>query len=139
MWAWAKGVGLITIDTITGVGTIDTPSNLLVEGLTLTPEGLFFGAVQTKLWRYDQETNTLAVACPNLFGETEALETMPDGWLLVGTHQVPFGWYVLNTLTCELILVGETLSNQFRDVEESCPYLKNKVIRTKNKILAQNI
>ena len=42
---------------------------------------------------------------------------MPDGWLLVGTHQVPFGWYVLNTLTCELILVGETLSNQFRDVE----------------------
>jgi Leucine-rich repeat (LRR) protein len=117
LWAWAKGVGLITIDTITGVGTIDTPSNLLVEGLTLTPAGSFFGAVQTKLWRYDQETNTLAVACPNLLGETEALETMPDGWLLVGTHQVPFGWYVLNTLTCELILVGETLSNQFRDVE----------------------
>ncbi|NJO16016.1 MAG: choice-of-anchor D domain-containing protein [Thioploca sp.] len=117
LWAWAKGAGLITIDTITGVGTIDTPSNLLVEGLTLTPAGSFFGAVQTKLWRYDQETNTLAVACPNLLGETEALETIADGWLLVGTHQVPFGWYVLNTLTCELILVGETLSNQFRDVE----------------------
>ena len=63
LWAWAKGVGLITIDTITGVGTIDTPSNLLVEGLTLTLEGSLFGAVQTKLWRYDQETNTLGRVC----------------------------------------------------------------------------
>jgi hypothetical protein len=116
LWAWAKGVGLITIDISTGIGTVEIASDLLVEGLTLTPE-VVFGAVQTKLWRYDREANTLEVACTNLLGETEALEMMPDGLLLIGTHQVPLGLYALNALTCELILAEETLSNQFKDVE----------------------
>ncbi len=119
LWAWAKGVGLITIDLNTGAGTVEIASDILVEGLTLTQDSnpVWFGAVQTDLWRYDREANTLEVACTNLLGETEALEMMPDGLLLVGTHQVPFGLYALNALTCEPIMAEETLSNQFQDVE----------------------
>ncbi|HEC83668.1 MAG: hypothetical protein DRR08_08485 [Candidatus Parabeggiatoa sp. nov. 2] len=120
LWAWAKGDGLITINPITGVGTLEMPSTVLIEGLTLSKETgrtVFYGSVNTALWVYDMDANTLDVACTNLFGETEALEMMPDGLLLVGTHNVPFGLHAFNPETCEVIMADETLTNQFNDVE----------------------
>ncbi|MDM8562110.1 cohesin domain-containing protein [Candidatus Marithioploca araucensis] len=128
LYAWAKGDGLITIDDLTtGEGTLVLPySKPLIEGLTLKKnEGnVFFGAVGTDLWQYDLVAKTLEVICPDkLLGETEALEIMPDGLLkpdgllLIGTHNVPFGLHAFNPETCEVIEADKTLSNQYNDVE----------------------
>lgn len=122
LYAWAKGDGLITIDITTGAGTLVLPYHTtpLIEGLTLkkNENNIFFGAVGTDLWRYDKNTETLDVLCPNqLLGETEALEITPEGLLLIGTHNVPFGLHAFNAQTCEIIEVEETLSNKFNDVE----------------------
>jgi len=64
------------------------------------------------------------VPCTNLFGETEALEMvsdglkiLPAGFLLVGTHNVPFGLHAFNPENCEVIIADETLTNKFKDVE----------------------
>jgi cysteine-rich repeat protein len=133
LYAWAKGDGLITIDDLTtGESTLISPYNKsLIEGLTLKKnEGnVFFGAVGTDLWQYDKDADTLKVICPNgLLGETEALEIIPDGLiirdslitpdglLLVGTHNVPFGLHAFDAQKCKII-EAETLSNQFNDVE----------------------
>jgi hypothetical protein len=120
LYAWAKDDGLITIDLATGNGTLVLDSNIQLEGLTLKKnEGnVFFGAVGTDLLRYDGATNTLEVLCPNqLLGETEALEITPEGLLLVGTHNVPFGLHAFDAQTCQVIEADETLSNKFYDVE----------------------
>jgi hypothetical protein len=63
------------------------------------------------------EAGTLKVACTNLLGETEALEITPEGLLLIGTHNVPFGLHAFDVETCEVIEADETLSNKFNDVE----------------------
>jgi hypothetical protein len=121
LYAWAKGEGLITIALTNGAGTLKLPAtDIPIEGLTLRKDQghIFFGAVQTDLWQYDMDAKTLEVICPNkLLGETEALETMSDGLLLVGTHNVPFGLHAFNAQTCEVIMADETLSNKFDDVE----------------------
>jgi len=120
LYAWAKDDGLITIDLATGNGTLVLDSNIQLEGLTLKKnEGnVFFGAVGTDLLRYDGDTNTLDVICPNqLLGETEALEITPEGLLLVGTHNVPFGLHAFDAQTCQVIEADKTLSNKFDDVE----------------------
>jgi len=58
------------------------------------------------------------VICPDkLLGETEALEIMPNGLLLIGTHKVPFGLHAFDVETCQVIEADETLSNQYNDVE----------------------
>jgi Leucine-rich repeat (LRR) protein len=127
LYAWAKGDGLTTIDLITGNGTLVLPAaDILVEALTLDKNQgrLFFGVDGTDLWQYDMTANTLEVICPNgLRGETEALEIMPDGLLtpngllLVGSHEVPFGLHAFDTQSCQIIEADETLSNQYNDVE----------------------
>jgi hypothetical protein len=121
LYAWAKGDGLITIeDLTTDEGTLVLPYNKpLIEGLTLKKDegNVFFGAVGTDLWQYNWDTDTLNVLCPNkLLGETEALEITPEGLLLVGTHDVPFGLHAFDIQTCQII-EAETLSNEFNDVE----------------------
>jgi len=79
---------------------------------------VFFGAVGTDLWEYDGNSGILEVLCPNaLFGETEALEIMPEGLLLIGTHHVPFGLHAFDAETCEVIDADKTLSNKYNDVE----------------------
>jgi len=128
LYAWAKGDGLITIDDFGTSGTSAALSSTLIlpykkpliEGLTLKKnEGnVFFGAVGTDLWQYDRDTDTLDVLCPNkLLGETEALEITPNGLLLIGTHQVPFGLHAFDVQSCQVIEADETLSNKFDDVE----------------------
>jgi hypothetical protein len=121
LYAWAKGDGLITIDLTTGQGTLVLASQeTQIEGLTLKKEAglIFLGAVGTDLWQYNSETKMLEILCPNqLLGETEALEITPEGLLLIGTHNVPFGLHAFEIETCKPIEADETLSNQFDDVE----------------------
>ncbi|MDM8569418.1 myxococcus cysteine-rich repeat containing protein, partial [Thiotrichales bacterium HSG1] len=123
LYAWAKGDGLITIDPITGIGTLVLASNIQVEGLTLGKDiygsfnNMLYGSVNTELWTYDMNTKKLEVTCTNLFGETEALEVMPYGELLVGTHNVAFGMHAFNPDGCHISTADATLSNKFKDVE----------------------
>jgi len=112
---------LISINLVTGQGTLVLASqDTQIEGLTLKKQAglIFLGAVGTDLWQYDSETNVLEILCPNqLLGETEALETTPEGLLLIGTHNVPFGLHAFEIDSCEVIEADKTLNNQFDDVE----------------------
>ena len=120
LYAWAKGNGLITIDLTTGKGTLVLASQAQIEGLTLKKAAgpIFLGSVGTDLWQYDSEADILKVLCPNqLLGETEALEITPEGILLIGTHQVPFGLHAFDIQTCQIVEADKTRSNQFDDVE----------------------
>jgi hypothetical protein len=120
LWAWAKGEGLITIDLITGKGTLIVPADILVEGLTLSQEEegtVFRGAVDKALWVYNLEADTLDVACTNLPGETEGLETMPDGTLLISIHEdKTLSLHAFDPKTCEVVANADIPTNK-DDVE----------------------
>jgi len=87
LWGWAKGNGLIQIDTTFGIGSLEKQSTTMVEGLTLLDNGKFYGSVNTELWEYDMNTDQFNKICANLPGQMEALETMPNGLLLGGVHE----------------------------------------------------
>ena len=121
LYAWAKGDGLITIDLATGSGKMEIPSNAPVEGLALSEQqGLvFYGAVNTALdlWEYNPNTGNLNI-CTNLPGETEALEMMPDGLLLFGTHNdSSFSLHAFDPEICEVIADEDIPTGRFNDVE----------------------
>ncbi len=121
LWAWAKGDGMITIDPTTGIGTLAIPSDIPIEGLTLSKETsrtVFYGSVNTELWVYDMDADTLKVACTNLLGETEALEMMPDGILLKGIDKdKSFSLHAFDAKACQVVVEANMPTNQFNDVE----------------------
>ncbi|EDN69296.1 secreted protein [Beggiatoa sp. PS] len=121
LWAWSKGNGLITLDLVTGVGTLAIPSDKLVEGLTLSKEPnhtVFYGSVNTELLIYDLETDRLDEVCTNLLGETEALEMMPDDLLLISTHQdTTFSLHAFDPKICQIVEEANIPTEQFNDVE----------------------
>jgi len=123
LWAWAKGKdgGMITIDLTTGVGKLKIPSDIPVEGLTLSKETnrtVFYGSVNTELWVYDMDAETLEVACNNLLGETEALEMMSDGLLLMGIDKdKSFSLHAFDAKACQVVIEANMPTNQFDDVE----------------------
>jgi len=122
LYAWAKDDGLITIDLTTGNGNMEIPSNAQVEGLALSENNdttRFFGAVNTdlELWKYNPNSGNLNI-CPNLPGETEALEMMPDGLLLFGTHNdSSFSLHAFDPQACQLIADKDIPTGKFNDVE----------------------
>jgi len=118
LWGWAKEEGLITIDLVTGKGTLVIPSDVLVEDLTLakTAEMTFYGAVNTDLWVFKPGTNSLKVACRNLPGETESLEMLTDTLLLLGTHKGST-LQVFDVKACQLVNEVSIPTEQFKDVE----------------------
>jgi len=107
LWAWAKDDGLITIDTQNGVGTmVKEFPGVLIEDITWNNAGTHIYASQnTNLWVYEHATQTANLACSNLPGETEALEMLPDGSLLLGIHGVAkiIQFQALNVETCEIV------------------------------------
>lgn len=120
LWAWAKGDGLITIDLTTGAGTLVIPSDVLIEGLTLSKDNntVFYGAVNTELWIYDMNANTLDIACTNLLGETEALEMMSGDLMLIGVHKdKTLNIHVFDPKTCQVIVEADIPTNKYNDVE----------------------
>jgi carbonic anhydrase/acetyltransferase-like protein (isoleucine patch superfamily) len=119
LWAWAKGDGMITIDTITGIGTLVMSAHDLVEDLALSSDigTVFYAAIGTELWVYDVPADKLNI-CTNLPGETEALERLPDGLVLIGTHKnKTLSLQVLNPTTCQVIVEKDILVAPFNDVE----------------------
>ncbi len=106
LWAWAKGNGMITIDLATGAGELVIVSDVKLEALTLDKNNehtIFYGAVDKELWVYNQDTAQLEVACTNLLGETEALEMMDDGTLLIGTDKSET-FYAFDAKTCQTLI-----------------------------------
>ncbi|HEW97562.1 MAG: hypothetical protein DRR16_28020 [Candidatus Parabeggiatoa sp. nov. 3] len=88
LWAWAKGDGLAQLDIETAQGTLILSSEALLEDLTSSRDGKrLYGSLQVELWSYEPDTDTLALECSNLGLETEAVEMLLDGKLLLGRHQ----------------------------------------------------
>jgi len=122
LWAWAKGDGLITIDLLTGKGTMVYKSKWEVEGLTIreNEDGslTFYAAIGSELWFYESSTETLDIACTGLPGETEALEMMPQGFLLISTDQdTTFTLHAFNPKECETLIEANIPTERFDDVE----------------------
>jgi YD repeat-containing protein len=122
LWAWAKGDGLITIDLLTGKGTLVYESEWDVEGLTIreNEDGslTFYAAIDTELWFYEASTETLDIACTVLPGETEALEMIPGGLILIGVHNdKALKLHALEPNICEVIADADIPTRQFDDVE----------------------
>jgi len=107
LWAWAKDDGLITINTQSGVGTMEKEfPGVLIEDLTWNNAGThIYASENTNLWVYEHATKTAKLACSNLPGETEALEMLPDGTLLLGIHGAKkiIQFQALNVETCEIV------------------------------------
>ncbi len=107
LWGWVKGKGLITIDIDTGKGTmVKAFPGVLVEDITWNNAGThIYAAENTNLLVYEHATQTVGLACSNLPGETEALEMLPDGSLLLGIHgeRKILQFQALNLETCEIV------------------------------------
>ncbi len=122
LWGWVKGKGIITIDTETGKGTmVKAFPGLKVEDITWNNEGThIYAAENTNLWVYESATKTAKRACNNLPGETEALEMLPDGSLLLGIHGKGkiLQFQGFNTKTCEIVFgVDIPTSPTINDIE----------------------
>ena len=122
LWGWAKGQGLMTINTQTGQGTLVKEFlGVLVEDITWNYAGThIYGSENTNLWVYEYATQTARLACNNLPGETEALETLPDGSLLLGIHgeEKIIQFQAFNVETCEIVFgVDIPTSSAVNDVE----------------------
>ena len=117
LWGWAKGAGLITINTNTGKGHLELSSPVRVEDLTIsrnTDNTLFYGAVQTDLWQYPPLKISCAGKLPH---ETEALEILPDNRLLFGTHQdQTFSIHLFDPSNCSVVADFDILT-PFNDIE----------------------
>jgi len=91
LWGWADGEGLILIDKATGIASAVLASPARIEGLTWNAEGtVLYGTANHQLWSFtpDAVVNKVALVCDNLVHETEALDTLPDGNLLLTAHGV---------------------------------------------------
>jgi hypothetical protein len=104
LWAWAKGDGLISVNTQTGAGTLIIPSPVAVEDITWNNDNtLLYAAQDTHLWVYDGKTVEKACDLP---GHTEALEMLPNNTLLVGIHGQTklLELQAIDLTTCETVL-----------------------------------
>jgi hypothetical protein len=120
LWAWAKAEGLITLDLITGQGTLVIPSDLLIEGLTLNKDQgtVFYGALNKQLLVYDMDAGTMNTTCSPLLGEMEALEMMTGGLMLIGIHQdKTLSLQAFDPNTCEIVIEAALPTDDFDDVE----------------------
>jgi hypothetical protein len=105
LWAWAKGDGLARLDIQTAQGTLILPSEALLEDLASSRDGKrLYGSLQVELWSYEPDTDALTLKCSNLGLETEALEMLLDGKLLLGRHQdKTLQLHALDIPTCAMI------------------------------------
>jgi len=120
LWAWAKGDGIIIIDPVTAMSILMIPSEVLMEGLTLNKEigTIFYGSVDTELWRYDLNQDILEVICTNLPAETEGLEMISADLILIGMHHnQDFNLRLFNLSTCEIANDIDVSTHPFNDVE----------------------
>jgi hypothetical protein len=117
LWAWAKGDGLISINPQNGVtGALVFPSPVQVEDLTWNNEGTRLYAVQdTTLWVSDGQS--IEQSC-DLPGHTEAIEMLPNNFLLLGIHgnRNILNFKIMDLATC-VLLPGAGVPTNYNDVE----------------------
>lgn len=116
LYGFAKGDGLIEIDSATAASLLIIPTDVQVEDLTWNNDGsLLYAAQDTNLWVYDGES--LQKAC-DLPGHTEALEMLPDNHLLIGMHgnKNILDFQIMNLATCDLVQ-GINIPTKYNDVE----------------------
>ncbi len=118
LWAWAKGNGLIEIDSTTGISSLKMPVNVPIESLaTLKDKGkIFFAALQQQdsydVLRYDMDTNDLKVVCTGIEGKAQDLEIFSEELFISGSDK---GLYLLNSKKCTFDL--EIPTGQFQKVK----------------------
>lgn len=83
LYGWARGSGLVKIDTTTAATQIVLPANEDVEGLTCDSEGVLYGVYGTQLLTYDGNNITLSCELP---ATAETIEILEQNSLLLGLH-----------------------------------------------------
>jgi len=118
LWAWAKGDGLVQLNPVTGQGTLVIPTPALLEDLTATRDGtMLYGSLEDQLWSYDPTTDTLTMECDNLERETEAVEFLLDGLLLLGRNgETSLMLQGFDIATCSMV-ANRNIKAPFNDVE----------------------
>jgi hypothetical protein len=118
LWAWAKGDGLVQLDPTTGQGTLVIPTPALLEDLTATRDGtVLYGPLEDQLWSYDPTTDTLTLECSNLERETEAVEFLLNGFLLLGRNgERSLMLHAFDIANCAMI-ANRDIKVPFNDVE----------------------
>jgi len=108
LYAFAKGVGLVTLDTQTGKGTLIQKLDVKLADLSWDLQGkVLYGVVGQVLWRYNPTTQMATQLCTNLPRKTEALEVLPEtvlpkGLVLLGSHKgKTLDLYAFNINTCK--------------------------------------
>jgi len=143
LYGFAKGDGLLEIDTATAASKLIVPTKIQVEDLTWNNDGsLLYAAQDTNLYKYDG--HTLDFAC-DLPGHTEALEMLPDNHLLIGVHGKSniLDFQVMDLATCNLVQGVSIPTSDYNDVEgiawQSCESLEIlKTLNTPENSLASN-
>jgi len=79
LWAWAKGKGLVTLDTDTGQGYLELPSSRKLADLSWDSHyQILYGVVGNELWSYDPTNGDAKELCDNLPRKTEAVKALPN-------------------------------------------------------------
>jgi hypothetical protein len=92
LWGWAKGKGLVILDTGTGQGNLELPSSIKLADLSWDSNyQILYGVAGNKLWNYDSNNGNANVLCDNLPRKTEAVKALPanvlpPGMIWLGSH-----------------------------------------------------
>jgi len=92
LWGWAKGKGLVTLDTDTGQGNLELSSPIKLADLSWDSNyQVLYGVIGKKLWRYDPTNGDANELCGNLPSKTEAIKALPAnvspvGIVWIGSH-----------------------------------------------------
>lgn|GEM_PF-2890538 len=88
LWGWAKGVGLIQIDTNTAQSTIQLDSDVAIEDMSWSTDGnILYATAGNALYAYYFDSKELIKKCESFPNEVEAIDTLEDGSLLFSLHQ----------------------------------------------------
>lgn len=88
LWGWAKGQGLVILDTDTGKGHLELSSSMELADLSWDNNyQLLYGVVGKELWSYDPTSGNANQLCDNLSHKTEAVKAASSGGLVwIGSH-----------------------------------------------------
>lgn len=126
LWAWADREGLLTIDLVTGQGTLIFGSKAAVEALTWDTEGqVLYGAANTDLWAAsDWDANMfpqdVRIVCQQLPGQVEALDMANGNLLLFAMNErsdLNINGWKIEGQTCPPDFQIEVKTPAFYDIE----------------------
>jgi uncharacterized coiled-coil protein SlyX len=92
LWGWAKGQGLITLDTETGQGNLELSSSVELADITWNSNyQALYGVIGKELWSYAPTSRDANKLCDNLPHKTEAVKALPanvspEGLVWISSH-----------------------------------------------------